>query len=191
MGHKTFSESLVGNDKNNKSVKTGYSCPQMRQQPTLVIRKSLCSVIAAWSLSLLPAPKRTSVKCKLLCSFVLSFFCSLWVWSELEEKLRAVKRSSNHSQLHPQHSAVSVFGAKPGRCIICYSAFSDVMAWDPVPADTICWLSLTDIHNLTFEETGGGRKAAPNHCWGCCSGVHEAISASSLWEMLIFFSAFL
>lgn len=88
MGHKTFNESLVGNDKSNKSVKAGYSCPQMRQQPTLAIRKSLCLMIAAWSLSLLPALKRTSVKCRWLwfiCFELLLLSLGMfWTWGEAE-----------------------------------------------------------------------------------------------------------
>lgn len=39
MGHKNFVKGLVGNGKSSKSIGTGYSCPQMRQQPTLVVRK--------------------------------------------------------------------------------------------------------------------------------------------------------
>lgn len=39
MGHKNFVKVLVGSGKSNKSIRTGYSCPQVRQQPTLVVRK--------------------------------------------------------------------------------------------------------------------------------------------------------
>lgn len=41
MVHKNFIKGLGGNGKSSKSVKTNYSCPQVRQLATLVIRKTL------------------------------------------------------------------------------------------------------------------------------------------------------
>lgn len=52
MGHKNFVKGLVGNGKSNKSIRTGYSCPQVRQQPTLVVRK--VSVFSDYCLILRP-----------------------------------------------------------------------------------------------------------------------------------------
>lgn len=118
MVHKNFIKGLGGNGKSSKSVKTSYSCPQVRQLATLVLRKP--SVLSDCYQILEPISSSED-----LCSMQ-----GVWV---------------HCFELHSSLCAQPALGEELRAWTDAAFASAAVRDQDPVTPATLCALSLTDL----------------------------------------------